>query len=564
MHHTRSGWQRLLMFLGSCAIAGSLLAGPTATITGRVTDPSGGVIAGVKVEATNVETNIVFPGETNAAGLYNIPNLPPGIYRVIVQKFAFRTVVKPDVELHVQDVIALNFAMELGSVTQSVTVEAGAPLIQASAQRGGNFVSRELTDLPLVALSPISLARTLPGVIDPAGSTVWGGVSGATQFSVNGQRPRGNNYLLDSTENNDIAYTGVAQPFNIADAVEEISVQTGNFGVEFGRASGGVFNVVTKSGTNNVHGTLLWRFQSERFNSVSNIDKTNSAPRDAFNQNVYGFTVGGPVRRNKTFFFGAFQQDTFQSRHLRLVVPTEAAVTRLRSLFPSNPRLDLYLNFLGPLRGAGRPIPLQLGEDPITGVDRGAVSFASAPLDLRESNAGPQSIVRLDHNPSDEHRLAFRYIYDSRTDSPKRVWFLGFYDEQAVRNHNLLLTDQYTFSPTWTNEFRFSYGRQDADQNRISRQSVPQARTLPKITIASINAPGIDSAFLQGRHVTNLLFQETQTKLSGRHTFRYGVEFLRQLASQLPAAYSQGQLIYQDAAGYSAFANFLDDARYRS
>src|SRR5207248_4336712 len=101
----------------------------------------------------------------------------------------------------------------------------------------------------------------------------------AVQFSVNGQRTRGNNFLLDGTENNDIAFTGVAQPFNIADAVEEVSVQTGNYSVEFGRASGGIFNVVTKSGTNNVHGTAFWRYQSQRFNSVSNLDKLNQRPK---------------------------------------------------------------------------------------------------------------------------------------------------------------------------------------------------------------------------------------------------------------------------------------------
>src|ERR1044071_453055 len=167
----RPGLLLFLMSLVTSLLTGSLLAGPTATVTGRVTDTSGGVIVGVKVEATNVETNVVFPGETNAEGLYNIPDLPPGTYRVIVQKFAFRTVVKPDVELHVQDVVALNFSMELGSLTQSITVEAGAPLIQASPQRGGVFLSGEVRDLPLVSLNPISLARALPGVIQPAGST---------------------------------------------------------------------------------------------------------------------------------------------------------------------------------------------------------------------------------------------------------------------------------------------------------------------------------------------------------------------------------------------------------
>src|SRR5260370_41340639 len=117
----------LLMSFVTC-----LVAGQTATLTGRVTDPSGGGIPGGKVEATNVETNVTFPGETNGEGLYNIPNLPPGTYRIIVQKFAFQTIVKPDVELHVQDVVALNFSMEVGSVVQSVTAEGGAPLIQAT------------------------------------------------------------------------------------------------------------------------------------------------------------------------------------------------------------------------------------------------------------------------------------------------------------------------------------------------------------------------------------------------------------------------------------------------
>src|SRR5262245_24316025 len=209
------------MFLATTFVT-SLLAGPTGTLTGRVTDTSGGVIGGVKVDATNVDTNIIFPGETNAEGLYNIPNLPPGTYRVIVQNFAFRTVVKLDVELRAQDVIALNFSMELGSLTESITVEAGAPLIQPGPQRGGAFVSREVRDLPLMSLSPISLARTLPGAIQLAGSTLNStnlyGDAEATLFSVNGQRPRANNYLLDSTENNDIQFTGVAQRFNIADA----------------------------------------------------------------------------------------------------------------------------------------------------------------------------------------------------------------------------------------------------------------------------------------------------------------------------------------------------------
>src|SRR5262245_746884 len=560
----------LCLFAVWSSVTDSFAAGPTATLTGRVTDTTGAVIAGVKVEVTNVETNVVYRGETNDQGLYHIPNLPPGIYRVLIQKFAFRTVVKPDIELHVQDVIALNFSMEVGSVTESITVEAGAPLIEAGPQRGGDFSSTEVSKLPLVSLSPISLARTLPGTIEIQGSTVYAtnmyDDQYAMLFSVNGQRPRANKYLLDSTDNNEIQYTGVAQRFNITDAVQEVSVQTGNFGVEFGRAGGGILNVVTRSGTNNLHGTLLWRYQSELFNSQSNIDKSNKSsglPNSVFSRNIYGFTAGGPVRTDKTFFFGGFQQDTRRATdHFPLVLPTEAAVATLREVFPSNERLDSYLSLMGSLRGIANPNLLQLGRDPLTGVDRGAVQFGSTALSLPTSRGGPEWLVRLDHNPSKEHRLAFRHIYSSRVNSPTVAFFPGFMTEQAATYENFLFTDQYTFSPTWTNEYRFSYARQDAEEpQRLSPKSIPEAQTQPRIVITSISSPGVRTERLLFRRVNGFLFQETQTKLSGRHTFRYGVEFLRQLATQRGTSYYLGELNYIDTPNleYSAFANFLDD-----
>src|SRR5262249_31518000 len=161
------------------------------------------------------------------------------------------------------------------------------------------------------------------------------------------------------------------------------------------------------------------------------------------------------------------------------------------------------------------------------------VQFASAPLALPTSKAGPQFLLRLDHNRSEEHHLAFRYIHDTRTSAPTKLYFPGFITDQALLNHNFLFTDHYTFSPTWTNEFRFSYALQDADEpQRISPQSIPQAQTQPRISIAgdSIASPGIASDFLQSRRVNNLLFQEKQTRLSGRHTFSYGAELLKQLA----------------------------------
>src|SRR5262249_3739194 len=144
--------------------------------------------------------------------------------------------------------------------------------------------------------------------------------------------------------------------FTIADAVEEVSVQTGNFGVEFGRAGGGVFNLVTKSGTNRLHGTLLWRYQSQRFNSISNLNRLMGIRPSVFSNNLFGFTAGGPVRKDQTFFFAAFQQnDLHSTANFPMQIPTAEAVTRLRAWFPNNPRLNLYLGALGDLRGTAAP-----------------------------------------------------------------------------------------------------------------------------------------------------------------------------------------------------------------
>jgi hypothetical protein len=153
--------------------------------------------------------------------------------------------------------------------------------------------------------------------------------------------------------------------------------------------------------------------------------------------------------------------------------------------------------------------------------------------------------------------LAFRYIRDSTTTTdPQKVYFPGLVTDSSARNQNFHFTDHYTFSASWTNEFRFSYGWQESDgPERISPQSVPQAQTLPYILIAGtgvaaggvVSAPGIRSNFLQGRQTNNLLFQETQSKLIGCHTFRYGAEFLRQLASQRPASFFLRVLTYNDA-----------------
>lgn len=532
------------------------------TVSGTVMDASGAVVPGAGVLVVGTETGARRSTLTNEAGIYRFDAVDLGVYEIKITHAGFKAFVSTGLSVEANRTSVIDARLEVGSgeIAVQVSAEAETAMVRDAPLRGGNFLPRQVSELPLIGLNPISLARTLPGVVQTSGTALLAiGGGDAVQFSVNGQRIRGNNFLLDGTENNDIAFTGVAQPFNIADAVEEVSVQTGNYSVEFGRASGGIFNVVTKSGTNTVHGTLFWRYRSQRFESVSNVDKLNGTPKSVLSHNVIGVTAGGPIRKDKTFFFGAFQQDTRRSTaNFPVVVPTSAAVDRLRSLFPSNPRLDLYLSALGDLRGSAAPIGLALGVDPRTGMDRGSVQFTTASLGLPRTDEGPQSLARIDHYRSEAHRLSWRYLYDSRINSPVAVTFPGFVTDTGVRNQNFLFGDSYTFGPSYTNEFRFSYGQLHADQSRISPQSVPLARTLPVITIQNVAPLGVSQS-QPFRYADNLLFQETQTKLSGRHIFRYGVELLRQIATQNANAYPLGEYQYVGAPGFSAFANFLDD-----
>jgi hypothetical protein len=540
------------------------------TVTGTVLDPTGAVIRGAHLALTGVETGVRLSAESNNTGVYRFDAVDPGIYDLQVTHAGFRSFLGASINVEANRTTTLDPRLEVGMAETRIEVhsESNDLLTKDSPLRGANFRRREVLDLPLNSLNPLSLTRTLPGATEASGSRVWSSGAGAG-FSVNGQRPRGNNYMLDGTENNDVAFTGEEQVFNIADAVEEVSVQTGNFGVEFGRAGGAVFNLVTKSGTNNLHGTLLWRYQSQRFNSISNFNRLNGIPQSVFSNNLFGFAAGGPVRKNKTFFFAAFQQNDWHSTaNYPMRLPTAAAVARLRSLFPNNPRLDLYLSALGDLRGTANPFKVALGLDPQTGVDRGFVPFASAAYVLPSTNDGPQWLARFDHFRSEKHRLSWRYSYDSQLNLPATtVSFPGFVQESTHSHHNFLFADSYTFGPSYANEFRFSYGRPDVSTLITWPGSSPLAFTVPSIAVNdvsvnnpnNISAPGVASGNAQFHYGDNFLFQETQTKLSGRHAFRYGVEVLRQLVTQQRSANDLGSISFNNAVGYSAFANFLDD-----
>src|SRR6266852_3423797 len=285
-----------------CALT-SLAQTSRGTVTGLVTDQNGSVIPAADVELKNSQTNQNRTTTTNDSGLYRFDAVDLGVYTLTIKAQGFKAISNTGLEVQANRISTINGELEVGTTEIVVEVSAsGGELLQTSEPvRGGNFSSVQVTTLPTASLSAYDLGRLLPGVSTATGSGASFG-NGTSQFSVNGQRPRGNNYLLDGVENNDISVGGPAGEITNEDAVKEFSLQTGLFSAEFGRAGGGVFNVITKSGTNEFHGTARSLILSQRFNALTNNDRLSGLTKPAvFTENIFGGSIGGPIIKNKTF-----------------------------------------------------------------------------------------------------------------------------------------------------------------------------------------------------------------------------------------------------------------------
>ncbi|HKY30855.1 MAG TPA: carboxypeptidase regulatory-like domain-containing protein [Pyrinomonadaceae bacterium] len=557
------------------------------TVSGNVTDPNGAVVAGAEVELKNSATNYVRTVTTNDSGIYRFDAVDLGTYELTIKAKGFKTVKTTGLEVQANRTATVDQQLEIGETETVVDVSAsgGELLLQTSEPvKGGNFGTREVVALPSGTLNPYNLARLLPGVATATGSGAEFG--NASQFSINGQRPRGNNYLIDGTENNDISVTGPAMQINNEDAVQEVSVQTGLFSAEFGRAGGGVFNIITKSGTNDFHGTAKWLILSQVFDALDNGDRNNGLTEPAvYTENVFGGTIGGPLPlpkfgiggrsfyrgRDRTFFFFGLQWDRFRSTTSfgAFTVPTELGVQRLRTLFPvgANPRVDLYLNAIGNTRGLTNISNISL--DPTSAVVRGSIQVGRVGVSAPQIADTRQWVFRVDHKVNDSHQLAFRYTDDDTINPATAMNSPGFTRDFAGVSRNFLVTHTWVMSSSLTNEFRVSpYGLIDFDFP-ISVDAPPLAFTMPNISISGLTAIGIATNIPQFRKAENFLLQNTTSKVHGAHTFRFGVEFLKQTAKQRPPFNERGSFTFNAATirnqqgqvieTWSGLANFVDN-----
>src|SRR5215218_7485809 len=333
------------------------------TVTGTVTDPNGAVIAGAQVTLTSAQTKLNRVTTSNSEGIYRFEAVDPGTYSIKVSSVGFGDVESTGVEVMANQTsdISLQLAPSGQHATVDITTDAGQLVQNEAPVRGGNIDKTSITELPFGGRNPVALALTLPGV-----STNRFGF-GVGTFSVNGSRGRSNNFLIDGTENNDISVAGQGFQITNPDAVQEVSVQTSNFDAEFGRAGGAVVNTITKSGTDDFHGSLAYLLDSTHDDAITNTQSTTAVivqrghpPRGT--EQYFAGTLGGPVLfphfgegkpmwrydgRQRTFFFAAWQEQ-FRSASAQATrtVLSQAGRNQLRSLFPEgvNPRVDILMD----------------------------------------------------------------------------------------------------------------------------------------------------------------------------------------------------------------------------
>jgi outer membrane receptor protein involved in Fe transport len=543
------------------------------TVSGVVKDPNGAVVPGAEVTLTNAETSVARSVTTNDEGFYRFDAVDLGTYSVRISAANFTTAVKNDVTVTANQTVAVDADLQVGDQQVVVEVVGGTsePLQTEAPVRGGNISTRQITELP-VAANPTALALTLPGVV-----TNRTGV-GVGTFSVNGARGRSNNFLIDGTENNDISVAGQGFQITNRDAVQEVSVQTGNYDSEFGRAGGAIVNVITRSGTQRFSGTLSFLYDTSTDDAITSLQSRNprvlALGRPLFNdEKTYSGTFGGPLflpnfgeggpvfdtSRDRNFFFVAYQDFRFRSPggSVTLVTPTAAGRAVLQQFAGTNPRVAEYLaltaNAVAPV--ADRPA---VSLDPLNGpVVRGSVAIGSFFRTFTSTSQTKEFQLRTDHKIGENDQLSFRFLQNNTNSPLSTVNFPGFDSNQQNTYRNFLIAETHVFSSSVTNELRLAYNRIKLGFP-LADPSGP-ASTQPTISVGGLTSIGAPTNIPQGRTADNYQIQDTLTYIFGNHTVRVGGDYLRQISTQLAPADVRGTLTYAATTNFTGLANFVDD-----
>jgi len=537
----------------------------TGAISGTVTDPSGAVVAGAKVSVTNEATGGTLTVLSTNTGRYLVPLLSPGSYRVDVTKESFKVSTYPNIIVAVTETRSLNLALQVGTVSESIQVEASAQQLQTESSALGHVTNSEMVEtLPLVTRNYTQIVGLSPGVaadVTNAGSLGRGGGSdGSEPFVANGGSSMDNNFQMNGVEINDLQHSGflsggVAVPN--PDTIQEFKVQTGQFDAAFGRNAGANVDVVTKGGSNQYHGTLFEFFRNDALNANEYFRKLNNQPRQILRQNQFGFTFGGPIRKDRLFFFTSYQgtrqlngvdancSSTISTPPLtddRSPQALGALFAGQTGLFGGTAILPDGSNIAAPalallqmkLPDGSFLIPTPQRIDPTTGLGTNAFSI---PCRFTEE----QFMTNADWQQSEKSKFAGRFFFaNSHEDRslPANTFGAptapGFPLTGVTHFRNFSLTHTYLFSNALLNQAEIAYHRQftTADQNeafnyaQIGVNVPPFDNAIPGILLFNQFTLGGNGQGLQiAQNFIN--FQDDLVWTHGRHSLYLGGGFNR-------------------------------------
>ena len=538
-------------------------------VVGTVEDQNNASIPNATVKITNLKTGVVRDTIADSSGSFRLDAVDPGTYSLEAAGNGFKSGKLDRIEVNAAQTVNVSVKLEIGSPTEQVIISAGNEVVvqNTDGTRVNTLGEREIRDLPVQGLNPVNLVFTLPGVTDVGGANgVAGGFVQGVEFSINGLRPRGNNELIDGLDNNDNSITGQVYQPTVRDAYSQVTVLGGDFSAEFGRAGGAVVNVITRSGSNEFHGSGYDIIQNSAFDSLTPGQKSQSGLTKVpqASQNTLGGSFGGPILKNKLFFFGTYQADLVRAGSVtgRAIVPTAAGLNQLRSLFPAgaSPNLDRYLGIVGNLQGTTNFINVPLGGGRPDIQFGTATNFSAQPVNTYDY------LARIDWSSSAKNSASFRYLATSQLFSNQfpdpstgiaGSQFPGFEIDVPSLTQNFYMSDTYVFTPRTLNEARFGYGRfnlQFGPRDAALTTSGPQF-LFSGTTISTV---GLSPSFVQGRIFNNFQWQDTVTHTHGNHTLRVGVDILQQRAKQFVPINTRGQLTFAGGGGFPAFGNFVD------
>jgi hypothetical protein len=589
MNHRGNRWLLALLPLCLLLCTAARVAAQgitTGTIVGEVVDPQGAVIPNAAISASNTATGVVLRTTSMADGNFSFRAVSIGHYSVTVEAPGFTTATIKDVEVESGVTTDLRtVGVKLSGSTQVVEVNGSAAtlLTPTESQVTTTFDTQNMETLPLNNGFD-TITEVIPGVVSTHGDNFSN--TNGDNFSVNGQSGRNNNFELDGQTNNDNSVAGPQIFFGNQDAISEIQVITNDYSAQYGRNAGAVVNYITKSGTNTFHGSAFELYQGQALSSMTNGDKSTlfgycasgqststgcSAPvLPRYVENRYGATIGGPVLKDKLFFFGSTYWDRVRegvspSFSLPDLTPTPAGLATLAAAFPGNPAVAIAKagGPYGITAGNPQPIASSITTENITGPNGTTVpvQFAGVQRSIASLFNDEEEMGRLDWQPDANDHFFIRYFYQNQLSTGVSGGSIaaGDYVDVPGITHSIGADWTHTFSPHWVDQLRYSF-----QQSKIDFQggAIPNC-TVNNLTACTTDVDfigtnldqglGINPAFPQGRTVKVTQIQDNATWSHGNHTLLFGGEFDYQNSPNVFLPLYNGILLY------NTFQDFVND-----